>query len=62
MRDQTLLVITAIISITWLETITLIKKDFDGALLSAIIGTISALATQQIYKRKVMMSNEKKAG
>jgi len=62
MRDQTLLIITAIVSITWLETIALIKKDFDGAILSGIIGTIATLSTRAYYKRKAGMINDQKTG
>ena len=52
MRDDTLVLVVAMICITVLEIVNALTMKIDGNILSAIIGAIVFIATRQYYKAK----------
>jgi len=50
MKDETLLLIVAIICITILEIVNMLTMKLDGNILSAIVGAIVYVATRKYYK------------
>ena len=52
MRDDTIVMIVAIICITVLEIVNAFTMKIDGNILSAIVGAIVFIATRQYYKAK----------
>jgi len=51
-RDDTLVLIVAMICITLLEVVNAFTMKLDGNIISAIIGAIVFIATRQYYKAK----------
>jgi glucose-6-phosphate-specific signal transduction histidine kinase len=51
-RDDTLVLIVAMICITLLEVVNAFTMKLDGNIISAIIGAIVFIATRQYYKTK----------
>jgi len=49
MRDNTILQAVAIACITVLEAIVLLTKQWDGMLLSSVVGAIVFVATKKYY-------------
>ena len=50
MRDDTLVLIVAMICITVLEVVNALTMKVDGNIISAIVGAIVFIATRQYYK------------
>ena len=53
MKDTTIIVVTIIVCITVLEVVNLIFYKVDGAILSSIVGSLTALASHIITKHYV---------
>jgi glucose-6-phosphate-specific signal transduction histidine kinase len=51
-RDDTLVLIVAMICITVLEVVNAFTMKMDGNIISAIVGAIVFIATRQYYKAK----------
>jgi len=51
-RDDTVVLIVAMICITVLQIVNALTMKIDGNILSAIIGAIVFIATRQYYKAK----------
>jgi energy-converting hydrogenase Eha subunit A len=60
-KDTTIIVVTIIVCITVLEIVNLIFYKVDGAILSSIVGSLSALASHLITKEYVR-TRERKTG
>ena len=52
MNNNTILQIVALICITVLESIVLLTKQFDGMVLSSVVGAIVFVATKKYYTVK----------
>lgn len=52
MKDDTILLIVAMICITMLEVVNAFTMKLDGNILSAIIGAIVFIVTRQYYKAR----------
>jgi len=52
-KDTTIIVVTIIVCITVLEVVNLIFYKVDGAILSSIVGSLTALASHIITKHYV---------
>jgi len=52
-KDTTIIVVTIIVCITALEVVNLIFYKVDGAILSSIVGSLTALASHIITKHYV---------
>jgi len=50
MKDETILIITAIIGIVVLESVNLVKGGYDGAILSSVIGALTGLISHIVTK------------
>jgi len=59
LKDSTIIVVTIIVCITVLEIVNLIFYKLDGAILSSIVGSLTALASHIITKRYVVKTSEK---
>ena len=53
MKDTTIIVVTIIVCITVLEVVNLMFYKVDGAILSSIVGSLSALASHIVTKHYV---------
>ena len=53
MKDTTIIVVTIIVCITVLEIVNLIFYKLDGAILSTIVGSLTALASHIVTKHYV---------
>ena len=52
MKDETILMIVAIICITVLQVVNMLTMKIDGNIMSTIIGAIIFVATRAYYKKK----------
>ena len=53
MKDTTVVLITIIVCVTVLETVNLMFYKVDGAILSSIVGSLTALASHIVTKHYV---------
>jgi len=58
LKDSTIIVVTIIVCITVLEIVNLMFYKLDGAILSSIVGSLTALASHIITKRVVKTSEK----
>jgi len=52
MKDETILMIVAIICITVLQVVNMLTTKIDGNILSAIVGAIVFIVTRKYYKAR----------
>ena len=52
MKDETILMIVAIICITVLQVVNMLTMKIDGNILSAIVGAIVFIVTRKYYKAR----------